>query len=214
MSCNGDFSLGPVDLLITFCFCCVEDVFKYIIALACLTNRTVISAPNAIRCFLGMSKSEQLSASLSVLVGSTAASVLAGGIGSAVGTGIAFPIDVLKTKMQVNVCTKGTSDETVFMRARKTFRDEGIAGFFGGVTTAMIGNALISAVAFSANELAIGVLNTFNFMGGRVGGGADTAFVTLLLAACFSGIIQTFAVVPVGKFKSFELNLMESSPKK
>ena len=156
-----------------------------------------------------MSKEEHLATSLSVLLGSTAASVLAGGIGSAIGVGVAFPIDVLKTKMQVNVGTKGTADETAFTRAMKTFREEGVAGFFGGVTAAMIGNALISAVSFSANELAIGVLNGFNFLGGGISGRATTPFLTLLLAACFSGVVQTFVVVPVGKFTPFKIIFME-----
>jgi solute carrier family 25 carnitine/acylcarnitine transporter 20/29 len=134
---------------------------------------------------------------------STAVSVLAGGVGSAIGVGVAFPIDSLKTKTQVKVYTKGTADETIFARARNTYRHEGIAGFYGGVKAAMIGNALISAVSFSANQLVIGMLNASNFLGGEVSGrDASTPFVTLLLAACISGFVQTFVVVPVGKSAS------------
>jgi hypothetical protein len=169
-----------------------------------------VHVPPRNRSFLGMSKEKHIATFLSVLFGSTAASLFAGGIGSAIGVGIAFPIDVLKTKMQVKVSIKGTADETLFMRAIKTFREEGVAGFFRGVTAAMMGNALISAVSFSANELAIGALNGSNFLGGGVGGRATTPFLTLLLAACFAGIIQTFVVVPVGKFISFELISVES----
>ena len=141
-------------------------------------------------------------ASTAVLA-STAVSVLAGGVGSAIGVGVAFPIDSLKTKTQVKVCTKGTADETVFSRARNTYRHEGIAGFYGGVKAAMIGNALISAVSFSANQLVIGMLNASNFMGGGVSGrDASTPFVTLLVAACFAGFVQTFINCPIGKFAS------------
>ena len=142
-------------------------------------------------------------ASTSTVLASTAVSVLAGGVGSAIGVGVAFPIDSLKTKTQVKVCTKGTADETIFARARNTYRHEGIAGFYGGVKAAMIGNALISAVSFSANQLLIGMLNASNFMGGGVSGrDASTPFVTLLLAACISGFVQTFVVVPVGESAS------------
>ena len=145
---------------------------------------------------------QQASTSVSVLA-STAVSVLAGGVGSAIGVGVAFPIDLLKTKTQVKVCTKGTAEETIFARVRNTYRHEGIAGFYGGVKAAMIGSALISAVSFSANELVIGILNASIFLGGGVGGrDAITPFVTLLLAACFSGFVQTFVVVPVGKSAS------------
>ncbi len=142
-------------------------------------------------------------ASTSTVLASTAVSVLAGGVGSAIGVGVAFPIDSLKTKTQVKVCTKGTADETIFARARNTYRHEGIAGFYGGVKAAMIGNALISAVSFSANQLVIGMLNASNFLGGGVSGrDASTPFVTLLLAACISGFVQTFVVVPVGESAS------------
>jgi hypothetical protein len=142
------------------------------------------------------------STSLSTVIGSTVASVLAGGVGSAIGLCVAYPIDVLKTKAQVKVCIEGKANETVFARARTIFQREGIAGFFGGVTSAMIGSALISAVSFSTNKLVIGLLNASNFLGGGVGGGAVTPFVTLLIAAFFSGFVQTFVVVPVGKFGS------------
>ena len=63
----------------------------------------------------------------------------------------------------------------------------------------MIGSALVSAVSFSANELAISVLNAASFFGGGPDGRAVTPFVILLLAACFSGFVQTFVVIPVGE---------------
>ena len=145
---------------------------------------------------------QHVSTSVSI-AGSTAASVLAGGVGSAIGVGVAFPIDSLKTKTQVKVCTKGTADETVFSRARNTYRHEGIAGFYGGLIPTMVGSALISGVSLSSNHLAVCAINASNFMGGGVSGrDASTPFVTLLLAACISGFVQTFVVVPVGESAS------------
>ena len=143
-----------------------------------------------------------ISTSLSVVVGSTAASVLAGGVGSAIGLCIAYPIDVLKTKAQVKVCTEGKANETLFARANSILRQEGIAGFYGGVITAMIGKAFTSSISFGANRLAIGLLNASNFLEGGVSARNDTPFVTLLLAACFAGFIQTFLNCPIGKFAS------------
>jgi hypothetical protein len=145
------------------------------------------------------------STSLSV-VGRTAASVLAGGVGSAVGLAVAYPIDVLKTKAQVTVCTGGKANESVSERARNILRHEGIAGFYGGLKTAMIGKAFTSSISFGANQLAIGVLNATNFLvGGGGGRAAGTPFVTLLLAACFAGFVQTFMNCPIGKFASESL---------
>jgi hypothetical protein len=123
----------------------------------------------------------QNSTSLSVVV-STAASVLAGGIGSAIGLYVAYPIDVLKTKAQVTVCTKGKADESVLERAINIHKQEGIGGFYGGVKSAMIGKALVSSMSFGANQLVIGVLNAYNFGGGGGVGStrATTPFLTLL----------------------------------
>jgi len=94
------------------------------------------------------------------------------------------------------------------------------------VKAMMVGQALIKSIAFSANELALGVLNNpNNVVGaalltattsttsstisqgaedisniGAVGEAVATSFVTLLLAAAFSGFVTSFLVAPVGKF--------------
>ena len=150
---------------------------------------------------------QQASTSVS-FVGSTAASLLIAGIGSAIGVGVAYPIDSLKTKTQVKVCTKETAYETLFSRARNTHRHEGIAGFYGGLIPTMVGSALISGVSLSSNHLAVCALNASNFMGGGAGDGGVTPFVTLLLAAFFAAFIQTFVIVPVGKFASLFFSLL------
>lgn len=138
--------------------------------------------------------------------GRFAASVLAGGVGSAIGVFIAYPIDVLKTKAQINSSKSNNSnsktaenDSGVIDTARNIYRIKGIAGFFNGVLTTMIGSALVSAVSFSANELGISVLNAAGLFGGGPDDKAVTPFIILLLAACFSGFIQTFVNIPVGE---------------
>jgi hypothetical protein len=151
----------------------------------------------------------KVSTSISVF-GRTAASVLAGGVGSAIGVFVAYPIDVLKTKAQIKACNNNTNssssnnnktikNDSVFEIVRNIYKIEGIGGFFNGVLTTMIGNALVSAVSFSANELAISVLNATSLFGGSPDSRAVTPFIILLLAACFSGFVQTFVVIPVGE---------------
>jgi len=77
---------------------------------------------------------------------------------------------------------------------------EGIDGFFSGVKAVMIGQALMKSVTFSANELALGVLNDNSDLLGMtsssgvedVGMGTEglavvaTGFVNLIVAASFS----------------------------
>ena len=207
--------------------------------------------------------------SLSV-IGTGAASLLAGSVGGAIGVGVAYPLDTLKTKSQVygqkaaqerkeqqnrieqqstisdasnenNVPlpppgTAGTieehypiesPEEDLISLVKLILNKEGIPGFFGGVKAMMVGQALIKSIAFSANELALGVLNNpNNVLGaalltattsttststisqgaedisniGAVGEAVATSFVTLLLAAAFSGFVTSFLVAPVGKF--------------
>ncbi len=159
--------------------------------------------------FVGMG--QHFSTYLTV-VARTAASVVAGGVGSAIGLAVAYPIDVLKTKAQVTVSTEGKANESVLERARNILRQEGIAGFYGGVKTAMIGKAFTSSISFGANQLGIGMLNATNFLGGGVGGRKDgTPFVTLLLAACFAGFVETFINCPIGKF-GIGIHCVESRP--
>lgn len=84
----------------------------------------------------------------------------------------------------------------------------------------MIGQALIKSVAFSANEVALGLLNDFGVahntvatasvviessssVSGVEDGAIATSFVTLILAASFSGFVTSFLVAPVGEFSPF-----------
>eukprot|EP00580_Thalassiosira_gravida_P016601 CAMPEP_0201663640 /NCGR_PEP_ID=MMETSP0494-20130426/5370_1 /ASSEMBLY_ACC=CAM_ASM_000839 /TAXON_ID=420259 /ORGANISM="Thalassiosira gravida, Strain GMp14c1" /LENGTH=240 /DNA_ID=CAMNT_0048142271 /DNA_START=82 /DNA_END=801 /DNA_ORIENTATION=- len=154
------------------------------------------------------------STSLSV-IGTGVASILAGSVGGAIGVGVAYPLDTLKTKSQVygqqraaerkarknqssvttttttttapkmmenstaaaalppglvcnadDVCIPIESAEDDLISLVKLILEvEGVAGFFGGVKAMMIGQALIKSVAFSANELALGVLKDSNLLG-------------------------------------------------
>lgn len=183
--------------------------------------------------------------SLSV-IGTGAASLLAGSVGGAIGVGVAYPLDTLKTKSQVYssrppqqqqeqipsqeintdtilqssdsgvVCSGDdvykveSPEDDLISLVKLILEEEGIAGFFGGVKAMMIGQALIKSVAFSANELAFESLTDFdwNLIGlGEVVGTPEqhavisSSFLTLILAASFSGFVTSFLVTPVERVK-------------
>jgi len=134
------------------------------------------------------------STSLSV-IGAGAASILAGSVGGAIGVGVAYPLDTLKTKSQVYaqqrsqkrreqqqpssktstppgvVCTTEdcypieSPEDDLISLVKLILESEGIPGFFGGVKAMMIGQALIKSVAFSANAFALGFLANSNLLG-------------------------------------------------
>ena len=195
----------------------------------------------------------QSSTSLSV-IGAGAASILAGSVGGAIGVGIAYPLDTLKTKSQVYgqqaaqqrkemeqkqnqsasktaaaaaamerdadghvplppPGTVGTLDhnftiespeENLISLVKLILANEGIPGFYGGVKAMMVGQALIKSVAFSANAMALGSIPPLLVSAGLVESMdslGPNSFVTLLLAAAFSGFVTSFLVAPVGKFR-------------
>jgi len=177
------------------------------------------------------------------LIGTGAASLLAGSVGGAIGVGVAYPLDTLKTKSQVYSSqqqrrikneltqqqeqqiatqenTKGVGheiSESGVVRSGDDFykvespeddlislvklilEEEGIAGFFGGVKAMMIGQALIKSVAFSANALALESLKEYDW--DALDLGISSSFLTLILAASFSGFVTSFLVTPVERVK-------------
>jgi len=139
------------------------------------------------------------------MISPTSASLIAGSFAGAIGVGIAFPLDTLKTKSQVlgQKTTSSSSDgsavaETqnynMFQLITLIWQSEGIAGFFGGVRGMMIGQAIIKSMAFSANSSALAFFDTNH-----------PAFLTpvliLIVAACFSGFVTSFLVAPIERIK-------------
>ena len=195
-------------------------------------------------------KAATSSTSLSVILGTGAASLLAGSLGGAVGVGVAYPFDTLKTKSQVyrrerqrtskkrdaptsdvdgdelmikvdtpiiehhddddneydnNIDHDVPEDDNLLSLIIQILKNEGIAGFFGGVRGMMAGQAIIKSVAFSTNELALGVLmNNNNHDASLLGvssGTTTSSFGMLILAAGFSGFVTSFLVAPVERVK-------------
>lgn len=127
------------------------------------------------------------------------ASLFAGSVAGAIGVGVSYPLDTLKVKAQLMLPMEESSLDTgaaaVYRRAPSTydvvvhvFQKEGLAGFFSGVKTMMIGQALIKSIAFGVNAMALEALP---------GGGATN----LIIAACFSGFVTSFLVVPFERIK-------------
>jgi solute carrier family 25 carnitine/acylcarnitine transporter 20/29 len=82
------------------------------------------------------------------LVGPAAASVLAGSVAGAVGVGLAFPLDTLKTKAQVlSQQSRANGDVALNYNMVQTvshvWKNEGVSGFFAGVKSTMLGQAFI-----------------------------------------------------------------------
>lgn len=132
----------------------------------------------------------------------TAASVLAGSVAGAIGVGVAFPLDTLKTRSQVmeQPLSDDSSDENelrqntgMFELIQLIYAAEGIKGFFGGVRGMMVGQAFIKAVAFGSNRWMLDfVEETFPH---------TSSFVSLIAAAAFAGFVASFLVAPFERVK-------------
>ena len=135
----------------------------------------------------------QSSSSTSLNAGGNTAlhSILAGSLAGAIGVGVSFPLDTVKTKAQtMNVSSMTLGEQIICIWER-----EGLAGFFGGVRGMMMGQAIIKALAFSANAHALQVLLPTTQKNLPLSGRSR------LLAACWAGFVTSFAVTPIERIK-------------
>jgi solute carrier family 25 carnitine/acylcarnitine transporter 20/29 len=116
----------------------------------------------------------------------------AGSIAGALGVGIAYPLDTLKVKAQVYAGT-GSRSMGGFKLMRRIFSEEGLAGFYQGVSPTMAGQALIKGVAFFAYESAKAQL--------EIWWGTNLGLGGLAIAAAVSGAVVTFVATPVERIK-------------
>jgi len=152
------------------------------------------------------------STSLNLLPASIA-TLVSGSVAGAIGVGVAFPFDTLKTKAQimsssfmteaVTATEAGSSNLSMMEMFQLIYKAEGALGFFSGVRPMMIGQAFIKAVAFSSNAFALFLLQHYAPI-------SDSVFVQqylsssilqLILAACFAGFTSSFLVNPVERIK-------------
>lgn len=130
------------------------------------------------------------------------ASLLAGSLAGAIGSGIAFPLDTLNIKsLQLYDDERKTEGDAaqrtrtdLWKTASAIWEEHGWAGFFSGVSGVMVGESLIKAVAYTAN--AVGLAYFASTLPPD-----DEPVKAILAAACLSGIVTSFFVAPVERVK-------------
>jgi len=139
--------------------------------------------------------STQQSSTCQFMLNPASASILAGSVAGAVGVGVAYPFDTLKTKAQI--MGRVSADELGMLGIMKMiWKNDGVGGFFFGVQSMMIGKALIKAVAFWANTSALNFL-----LGNAKYSSVHKNLFPFIMAASFSGLAASFVVTPVERIK-------------
>jgi solute carrier family 25 carnitine/acylcarnitine transporter 20/29 len=133
------------------------------------------------------------------LLPAAAIPLLAGSLGGAIGVCAAFPFDTIKTKAQTFEGDRrgggmegGRQGTNMLAVATRVVQTEGIGGFYGGVSTMMVGQALIKALAFACNDWAL----TWQGVSPE-----STTLPQLCAAALFSGFVTSFLVNPFERVK-------------
>lgn len=149
---------------------------------------------------LGARKSVETASQELNVVPQVAASLLAGSVSGAIGIGVAYPLDTLKTRTQI------MADETkkagnvnaptpnMFETINYIYENDGVEGFFGGVRAMMVGQAIIKAIAFCVNDSAVSFLE-------QTQGREVNELSIFITAACFSGFVTSFVTAPAERIK-------------
>jgi len=155
----------------------------------------------------------------------TTISLASGMFAGAIGVGVAYPFDTIKVKMQAyngerskraaqgveGGATGGgggaiavpAESLNAFSTARLVLRNEGPAGFYGGVSTTMAGQALIKGMLFFVYDLTKSWLVGQPWACSSVCsiGGVLPLFPSLAIAAAISGAAASFVCTPVERIK-------------
>lgn len=133
-------------------------------------------------------------------------SIVGGSIAGAVGVGVAYPLDTIKTKQQIEVelfpfskidyvlspsgelsivdtSPSSSSSSSIFSTVLNIWNSEGVGGFYGGVQTSMMGQGIIKATAFGVNSAAL------------------SADYDLAYSAAIAGFVTAFLATPVDRIK-------------
>jgi hypothetical protein len=156
--------------------------------------------------------------------------LFAGSIAGALGVGVAFPLDTVKTRAQVMATDRKPFEDFVAVDpasgtlalpppqpvgnsmtdvADYIFKTEGVGGFFGGVETSMVGQGIIKAVVFAVNAYMIEYLQAVNMFDGNTNlqllyAAATAGFVTSFLAASKSSCKREVAPTKDAQTKHFK----------
>lgn len=129
------------------------------------------------------------------MIDSSLISLGAGSIAGAVGVGVAYPLDTIKTKVQT-YATRADTNLKLNEVIQKILDTEGPSGFYGGVVGVMIAQSFIKSAAFGSNAWALNQLaETYGF------DSIHPPLLMLALAAAFSGFATTFIVNPIERIK-------------
>ncbi|GMH87731.1 hypothetical protein TL16_g10949 [Triparma laevis f. inornata] len=109
----------------------------------------------------------------------------AGALAGSSGVFVSFPFDTLKTLSQVR------STENLPSLVKQVLREDGVAGFYGGVKGMVVGQAFIKAVAFASNDWALQYTSQLS----------SSNFIGLVSAAMFAGFVTSFLVTPIERVK-------------
>lgn len=107
-------------------------------------------------------------------------------LAGALGKGVPYPLDTIKTKQQT-YAAKGGSSSGPLQVAVSVLQDEGLAAFYSGVSSTMVGEAVIKgAVFFSYEQLSRLLLGVPNSM---------------IIAAGVAGAVASIVATPVERVK-------------
>jgi len=135
---------------------------------------------------------------LNIMLPVAVTSVISGSIAGSIGVGVAFPLDTVKTKQQIDVETRSRIDYIISPSGLSVvkippnnfsatvveiWKGGGFEGFYRGVRTSMAGQGLIKATAFGVNSAILS---------------HDHDIIT---AAAAAGFITAFIAVPVDRIK-------------
>jgi solute carrier family 25 carnitine/acylcarnitine transporter 20/29 len=106
---------------------------------------------------------------------------------------VQYPLDTIKTKTQSYAASNEGEGTNPFALAGQIVKAEGMGGFYSGVTSTMLGQALIKGVTFLVYEAAKPAFTDISWLA--------PLSLDLVLAACLSGAVGSFVVTPVERIK-------------
>lgn len=172
-----------------------------VLCLFLLPNQSFAFSTAGVPTFVSRSKSAASFSFQLNVVPQVAASLLAGSVSGAIGIGVAYPLDTLKTKTQIMADEamkdgkKGAAPTPNMVEIMKyIYENDGVQGFFGGVRAMMVGQAIIKAVAFCVNDSTISFLE-------QTRGTEGNELTIFIVAACLSGFVTSFVTAPAERIK-------------
>lgn len=134
---------------------------------------------------------------LEVAAETTIISSIAGSLAGALGVGAAYPMDSLKTKAQTYAQSDANAQSLGLLGMYRIVKEqEGLSGFYKGVTGVMAAQGIIKATAFASNDWALHILQENPCLGW-----ASTPFGSLCIAAGFAGAVSSFVINPIERVK-------------